>query len=91
MKNPKTNDLRDWADNPAASKMVPISPGTLHSIADELDELRALEGSLMLLGWGVSGVDWVYRGEYAETNAKAAEKRCGGTAKAFPVYKKAQG
>lgn len=32
--------LRDWADNPAASGMVPVSPKTLRFLADEIDSLR---------------------------------------------------
>jgi len=38
---PTTKDLRDWADNPAASRMVPVSPDSLRSVADRLDAQAA--------------------------------------------------
>ena len=37
---PPTSDLRKWADNPAASGFVPIHPGTLRALADEIDRLK---------------------------------------------------
>lgn len=39
---PRPSELRDWADNPAASGFVPIHPKTLCAIADELTRLRAI-------------------------------------------------
>ena len=45
-----SKDLRDWASNPAASRMVPISPVTLRYVADRLDaqdaEIAALKARL---------------------------------------------
>ena len=32
-----SNDLRDWSHYPAASRMVPVLPATLRSVADQLD------------------------------------------------------
>lgn len=35
-------ELRAWANHPAANHMVPLAPSTLRSIADEIELLRAL-------------------------------------------------
>ncbi|WP_294636584.1 hypothetical protein [uncultured Aquabacterium sp.] len=37
-------------------------------------------------GWAVTGCHSLYRGEWAESTAKAEARRCGGTARAFPLY-----
>lgn len=37
-------------------------------------------------GWAVTGSHSLYRGEWAESTARAEAKRCGGTARAFPLY-----
>ncbi len=40
--------------------------------------------------WAVSGLGGgMFFGEYAECDAKATAKRCGGTAEAFPLYRRA--
>ena len=38
---PTSKELRDWADNPAASRMVPVSPTSLRAVADLLDAQAA--------------------------------------------------
>lgn len=38
---PTSKELRDWADNPAASRMVPVSPTSLRAVADLLDAQEA--------------------------------------------------
>lgn len=35
------DQLRAWADHPAANHMVPIHPDTLRAVADEIERLRA--------------------------------------------------
>ena len=54
---------------------------------------EAVQAALSLLafertpyGWMIQGSAYVYTGEYAETDATAEAKRCGGTCKAFPLY-----
>lgn len=37
-------------------------------------------------GWAVTGCHSLYRGEWAEDTARSEAKRCGGTARAFPLY-----
>ena len=37
-------------------------------------------------GWHITGLSCLMVGEYAEHDAKAAAKRCGGTTKAIPLY-----
>lgn len=37
-------------------------------------------------GWQVQGLRDTFKGEFAETDAKAEAKRVGGTAYAFPIY-----
>lgn len=37
-------------------------------------------------GWNVPPMTQIYRGEFAEADAKAEARRCGGTAKAIPLY-----
>lgn len=37
-------------------------------------------------GWHITGLSCLMVGEYAERDAKAAAKRCGGTTKAIPLY-----
>jgi len=38
---PTPNELRAWADNPAANGIVPVYPVTLRNIAAELERLQA--------------------------------------------------
>ena len=37
--------------------------------------------------WAVSGCHSLYRGEFAEYDARSEAEHCGGTCKAFPLYK----
>lgn len=39
-----------------------------------------------LHGWMVSGVSRVYFGDHAEMDATQEARKCGGTAKAYPIY-----
>lgn len=41
MSKPTPDDLRKWADNPAASGMTPVHPETLRWLADRLEALTA--------------------------------------------------
>jgi hypothetical protein len=36
--------------------------------------------------WAVTGVNRMYRGEFAQYDATEEARRCGGTARAFPLY-----
>jgi len=41
MSKPTPDDLRQWADHPAASGMVPVHPETLRWLAARIRELEA--------------------------------------------------
>ena len=45
--------------------------------------------SLVVYAWAVDGLSRMYFGEYAEIDAMAEARRCGGTATAFPLYRRA--
>ena len=40
--------------------------------------------------WAIDACSKMWIGEYAELDAKAEAKRCGGTCKAFPLFRKDQ-
>lgn len=40
MELPSTNELRQWANCPAAGRMVPVHPDTLRNLSSEIDRLR---------------------------------------------------
>lgn len=39
--------------------------------------------------WAIQGTSKMWRGEFAELDAKAEAKRCGGTCRSFPLYEMA--
>jgi len=39
---PTPEELRAWADNPAANGIVPVFPATLRNLAEEIERLRAI-------------------------------------------------
>lgn len=41
---------------------------------------------VQLYAWAIDGCERIWTGTYAEIDAKAEARRCGGTCKAFPLY-----
>lgn len=55
--------------------------------SDVLQNLRtALEQQAEPMAWAVDGITQMFRGEFAELNAKSKARRIGGTCVAYPLY-----
>lgn len=48
--------------------------------------ITKLDNALTLHGWAIQGCSRMWVGEYAEIDAKAEARRCGGTCVAYPVF-----
>lgn len=83
------NEMQDWEILPEHGPCDKLDEAA-YSAGKEVKIPLYAEQKMELYGWTVTGHIGVFIGEYAQQDAEAVARRCGGTSRAFALYREAE-
>lgn len=84
LQNSKPSNADGMLDAEAMNELWHAHYAAIDALRTAIKQAEAKTGEPY--GWAVTGCHSLYRGEWAEDTARSEAKRCGGTARAFPLY-----